>query len=302
MATTRIPRTLFVFLMLVIALSTVTYAAFALTPGGIGATSGLQEGASILGPGDDCAGDPSHWAFLYDWEYYDYDPSAIGDPNAPSGWRLQYNDVEYWQALASNRVNDVSSALNETACVVYLQAYEFPSYYLVINPGAGYLTMPVVNGDDWNNKVDEIYIVPSGCETQNALPATEENTHYFSMLYQLRDEVFTQNPFGHRLIDIHRHHAREAARILLANPDLRQKLADALQSTAPAVASVIDGDGRFILTGEIISKMETYIIGVAAKASPEMGRAMVSAWRDANLWAYEGMPVGEIWQALGYQQ
>lgn len=138
-----------------------------------------------------------------------------------------------------------------------------------------------------------------GCLTQTSIAAhpaeyTSERKNDFTRLIRLRDEVLSNSDLGQRLIKIHKDHSFEAARVLLANAYLRTQLMDLLASSRGVADSLVDGDGQVPITRDLIMKIEAYLTGLAQHASPAMRDDLLRAWREADLWAYEGKPVREV--------
>lgn len=204
-------------------------------------------------------------------------------------WR--YNTMGVWYIFPYPDV--VSSYVNETYCGIMIRDTQTGNIYTDFGGhGSTVINLP----PEFDNVADTVLLF--SCAVEMVLPLTAEHAQYFAMLYRLRDEIFTQTDFGNRLIDIHHQYASEAAQILLTNSRSRLLLIETLKSTAPAVVSIVEGDGNVILTAEMLIRMEAYINSVAGKASPEMQQALLTVWKDANLWAYKGMAVDQVWDAL----
>jgi hypothetical protein len=150
--------------------------------------------------------------------------------------------------------------------------------------------------------VRAIFATSGACDVQAAVASTSETAGSFEKLYKLRDEVFSQNEFGRKLIGIHQSYSFEAARILLTNPQLQAQLLDLLESSRPAVNSLLYGDGQVPLDGDLIRKLEAYVEGVSQRASPEMRAELLRVLQEVDLNAYEGRPVGEVWKEMGRHQ
>ncbi|GEM_PF-1791623 len=152
-----------------------------------------------------------------------------------------------------------------------------------------------------NTRVTVANFRPQACPVKEAVEGEDLADHgsadvtgAFKMLIGLRDKVFPKSRRGTELIKIHRAYAFDAARILLKHPHLRAQLIEVLESSRPAVDSLLNGDGQATLDADLIQKIEAYITDVAQSANPKMREDLLRAWRDADLWSYEGKPVREV--------
>jgi subtilisin family serine protease len=152
-------------------------------------------------------------------------------------------------------------------------------------------------------------IADAGCLVQTSVASAAEaaglapeTASAFALLYRLRDEVFPDSELGWELIRIHRTHSFEAARLLLTNQQLRTELLEMLESTRPAVDSLLNGDGQRPLDSKLIQQIESYLNDVAWRASPEMRADLLRVLQKANLWSYQGRPVRDVWNEIGRPQ
>jgi len=206
------------------------------------------------------------------------------DSTIKSGTSMAAPHVTGWVAMYLDVFDKATPAAIQAALI----EHSTKNVLWDIGAGSPNRLLYVPNVDDQACKVESSVAAASSGEY------TSERRSDFAQLYRLRDEVFSTSDFGQRLIKIHKDHSFEAAKVLLTNVYLRTQLMDLLASSREAADSLVDGDGQAQLTRDLIMKIEAYLTGVAQHSSPKMRDDLLRAWRDADLWSYEGKPVREV--------
>ena len=127
-----------------------------------------------------------------------------------------------------------------------------------------------------------------------------QSSHAFSKIY--KSHFLDFNRAKCEFNRAKRQHSFEAAKLLLTDGQLRTQLLEMLESSRPVVDSLLNSDGQVTLNRDLIQRVEAYIRGVASRANPEMREELMQVLREANLRAYEGKPVSEVWKEIGRSQ
>ncbi|MFQ5342326.1 MAG: M4 family metallopeptidase [Anaerolineae bacterium] len=119
-------------------------------------------------------------------------------------------------------------------------------------------------------------------------------------LYRTRDHLLSRTPVGQRYIDLYYAHTGQISRLLAKDPALRQQAAGLLQSVAPGLAALLDGDGdQVVVTPAMTRQLQTLLDSLAAAdAGGPLARTIAAERSRLKLESLTGLTFTQAWRVI----
>ncbi len=133
----------------------------------------------------------------------------------------------------------------------------------------------------------------TSCVATTVLRGTEAAHSILSTLYSLRDHTLAQSPLGREYIRLYYRHSPELARLLLADPALRERVVRLLEQAA----RLLRNPERSRLDAGFVAEVEAVKNVLAARGSPALRGDMERVWVTVDLPRFVGSTPAQVWKA-----